>query len=270
MKLFRAIRVALTIGILACLLSYGAPLTAKTTDQSDIWWVHTESGWGIQLVQNDNTIFATLFVYGPDGQPTWYTATLSYQGSFTWSGTLYKTTGPWFGTVPFDPAAVTITPVGSMSLNMPLINQGTLIYAVNGVQVTKTIERQLLVYEKFGDTSGFVGVMSQQGAGLSCNPAASTNATLVTVQITQNTPVMTMVVASGSDTCTFTGTYSQTGHFGRFVGNYSCIGGDTGTFSFKEMARSFYDFRALTSLASQTGCTLKGYLIGLEQPPPAQ
>lgn len=82
----------------ACILAPAA--LAKTTDYSDLWWISTESGWGIQLVQQNNTIFATMFVYGPDGQPAWYSATLFYRGTntFTWSGTLYKTTGPWFGT----------------------------------------------------------------------------------------------------------------------------------------------------------------------------
>ena len=165
--------------------------------------------------------------------------------------------------------AVTVTPVGSMSVSMPFISQGgTLIYSVNGVQVTKTIERLLLVYEKFGGT--FSGMMSQQGTGLTCDPAANTNATPVTVQITQNTPAMTMVVAFSRYTCNFTGTYAQAGHFGRLGGNYSCAGGDSGTFSINEMARSWYEFRARTNVVSQTGCTLKGFLTGLEQPPPAQ
>ena len=268
MKSNRAFGTVVVTCVVTFALFYGSSATSKTTDQSDIWWVHTESGWGIQFVQNDNTIFATLFVYGPDGQPTWYSATLSYQSSLTWSGTLYKTSGPWFGTVPFNPAIVTVNPVGSMSLSAPLTNQATLIYTVNDVQMTKTIERQLLVYEKFGGT--YSGVMSQQGAGLNCNPAANTNTTPVSVQITQNTPAMTVVATTNGDTCTYSGTYTQGGHFGRVAGNYSCSSGDTGTFTIFEMARSWYEFRARTSLVSQTGCTLKGFLAGLIQPPPTQ
>jgi hypothetical protein len=86
----------------------------KTTDASDLWWIPTESGWGIQLVQQETTIFATMFVYGPNKQPTWYVGLLSRDTptTFTWTGTLYATTGPWFGTVPFDPATTTAVPVG--------------------------------------------------------------------------------------------------------------------------------------------------------------
>jgi hypothetical protein len=39
--------------------------TSFSTDQSDLYYVVIESGWGIQLVQGGSVIFATLFVYGP-------------------------------------------------------------------------------------------------------------------------------------------------------------------------------------------------------------
>ena len=55
--------------------------TAFTTDQSDLWYILAESGWGMQLVQRGSVIFATLFVYGPSGAPTWYVASMS---PFTW------------------------------------------------------------------------------------------------------------------------------------------------------------------------------------------
>jgi hypothetical protein len=242
---------------------------AKTTDQSDLWWVPTESGWGIQFVQQETTIFATLFVYGPDGKPTWYAATLNHVGSLAWSGDLYTTTGPWFGTVPFDPATVTRTSVGTMSLSMPFINQGTLTYTVNGVAVVKQIQRQTLVTQSF--SGAYTGTLSQQGSGLPpCNPARDTSGAPAAFQVTQNSAAMTVVAQTSADTCTFSGTYSQAGHFGRNAGTYNCTSGDSGTFTIFEMAVSFYDFRARTVLNSQTGCTLKGYIGGLRQPPPAQ
>src|SRR5271163_405622 len=86
--------------------------TSFSTDQSDLWYIPAESGWGMQLVQRGSVIFATLFVYGPSGAPTWYTATMDFTSNLTWTGTLYATTGPYFATVPFDPALVELTPVG--------------------------------------------------------------------------------------------------------------------------------------------------------------
>jgi hypothetical protein len=241
---------------------------AKTTDQSDLWWIPTESGWGIQFVQEETTIFATMFVYGPDGKPTWYVATLTYQGSLVWAGTLYATTGPWFGTVPFDPNAVMATAVGTMTLSAPFVNQAALIYTVNGIQVIKQIQRQSLVFLNF--TGQYAGTLSLQGTGLACDPSRNTNATPANVQITHNTQAITIVTQTNADTCTFPGTYTQGGHFGRVSGGYVCASGDSGTFTIFEMAVSWYDFRGRTLLNSNSGCTLKGYINGLFQPPPAQ
>jgi hypothetical protein len=90
---------------LLVLASNTAVAASYSTDQSDLWWVDppgSENGWGIQFVQRGSTIFATIFIYGPTGAPTWYVATMgpTPPGSFVWSGDLFTRTGPWFGAVP--------------------------------------------------------------------------------------------------------------------------------------------------------------------------
>jgi hypothetical protein len=242
-------------------------VVAKTTDQSDLWWIPEESGWGIQIIQQEMTIFATMFVYGPDGKPTWYVATLNYVTSGFWTGALYATTGPWFG-APFDPSAVTPTAVGTMTFAGQFVNQAVLTYTVNGVRAEKTIQRQNLVTLNFGGQ--YSGTLSQVGSGAACNADQSIAATPASVSIAQADASMTVITVSNADTCTFPGTYTQGGHFGRVSGAYACASGDSGTFSIFEMAVSFYDFRARTVLNSSSGCTIKGYIDGLRQPPPPQ
>ena len=119
--------------------------TGKTTDQSDLWWIPTESGWGIQFVQEETTIFATMFVYDANGNPTWYTATMEGakpNGVLTFTGDLYATTGSWFGAVPYLPAKLTLAKVGTMTWQKSSGEPGTLTYSVNGVNVTKSLVRQ--------------------------------------------------------------------------------------------------------------------------------
>src|SRR5208283_1658822 len=50
--------------------------------------------------------------------------------------------GTWFGTVPFNPATVTETKVGTMTWQKSSGDPGTLTYSVNGVNVTKILTRQ--------------------------------------------------------------------------------------------------------------------------------
>src|SRR3954468_7156918 len=86
---------------LACLLAaalLAAALPVRATPQSrnatDLWFNVNEAGWGLNLIHQGDTIFASLFVYGPDGQPRWYYASgLTGDGS-SYSGTLYENTGP--------------------------------------------------------------------------------------------------------------------------------------------------------------------------------
>ena len=47
------------------------PLPAAATDYTDIWYLPSESGWGVNLIQAEDVIFVTLFIYGPNNQPTW-------------------------------------------------------------------------------------------------------------------------------------------------------------------------------------------------------
>ena len=84
-----------------------APVRAQatlTSDQSDLWWNAAESGWGMQIVQEGNASFATLFVYDAQGQPTFFTATLAADSPASWSGDLYLTTGPFYAAATFDPS----------------------------------------------------------------------------------------------------------------------------------------------------------------------
>ena len=66
-----------------------------------------ESGWGVNLTHQGDTIFATWFTYDLDGTPMWLVGRRRRRPRpGTYGGTLYRTTGPPFNAVPFDPTAV--------------------------------------------------------------------------------------------------------------------------------------------------------------------
>jgi hypothetical protein len=222
--------------LLLCLAFVSAPgrTTTFDTNNSDLWWIPSESGWGIQFVQQADVIFATMFVYSPNGTPVWYTATLSHATGYVYSGTLYLTNGPWFGGV-FNPAAVTNRPVGTMTFDVPFVAQGTLTYSVDGVTVQKTIVRQTLRFENF--TGSYAGALESVNSGC-INPLNNGAAEdFVTVSINHSGTSFSMVGTSifDSSSCTFSGTYSQQGHMGSVVGTYSCTSGVIGNIQMFEM-----------------------------------
>ena len=66
------------------------------------------------------------------------------QADGSYLGELYRTTGPAFNAVPFTPIGpANITQVGTMRLRFSNGENGTLEYSVDGVNVTKSITRQV-------------------------------------------------------------------------------------------------------------------------------
>jgi pseudomonalisin len=111
-----------------------------------LWWAApagSESGWGINLAHQGDIIFATWFTYDLSGKFWWLSMTATQNSGSTFSGALYQTRGPAFNAVPFNPAAVTQTQVGTGTLTFSDINNATFSYTVNGISQIKAITRQV-------------------------------------------------------------------------------------------------------------------------------
>jgi hypothetical protein len=217
----------------ALLVSTALGATVVSTNYSDLWWIPAESGWGANVTQQDNLLFVTFFVYGPSGQPVWYSATLGFageglNGNKSFTGDLYQTTGPWFGG-PFDPGQVAYRRVGTLTFASNATSTAVLQYSVDGVIVTKNIQRQTLAADRVDGS--YLGMLSDLASACSDTTMNGTRTDSVgTVTITQTG---TSVVVASSE-CTFNGTYSQEGQFGRIVGTYTC-GATSGPFTFYEL-----------------------------------
>ncbi|MEO8306054.1 MAG: hypothetical protein ABI724_18235 [Betaproteobacteria bacterium] len=233
MTMLRRVAVAL----LASMLLHVPSVTASsfTTDQSDSWWIPNESGWGIQFVERGSTIFATLYVYGPDSKATWYTATMFLVGNtLTWSGDLYGTTGPYFAAVPFDPNAVIRTKVGTMTWTALDVATGTLSYDVNGVNVTKSNVTR--TFAGFDDFSGhYAGGVHRTVSGCTDQTLNVTKEVPAVIYVNQNGPSIQVLEIDAGGSCTYTGTSSQLGQMGAAQGTFFCSDGLSGGFSFFEM-----------------------------------
>ena len=85
--------------------------TPQSLDATDMWFNPAESGWGLNVIHQGDTLFATLFVYGSDGQPRWYVASDMSGGPADYTGTLRECTGNAFGEA-FNPANHSLFLVG--------------------------------------------------------------------------------------------------------------------------------------------------------------
>ena len=118
---------------------------AALTNFQDMWWNPAESGWGVNVVHQNSTLFATLMTYDLAGNNLWLVmsaGTLQPDGSYL--GDLYRARGPAFDAQPFTPiTAANLTKVGTMRLAFADGTAGTLVYTVDGTTVSKSITRQV-------------------------------------------------------------------------------------------------------------------------------
>ena len=194
---------------LALIVPIGPALAA---DYTDIWFTPAESGWGVNLVQSNAFIYATFFIYGVDGKPTWLTATLSYNGSTAYSGAVYSYMGTYYASA-WDPSKFNEQLVGTASFQPSTTNgsQGTLAYTVVGVPpVTKLIQRQTLTTALF--TGDYYG--AESGAYTGCKKSADVRFTdSYPLKVTQSATTLTIVFSYEglNATCTLAGPLMQNG-----------------------------------------------------------
>jgi hypothetical protein len=120
-------------------------------DYQGLWWNPAEAGWGVGIFdQGGSTLSSVLFVYGADGKPTWYVApnlsacssSPSTSIAVGCGGTIYQTTGTWFGAGDFSPSSVTMRDVGQFQgfftgAASPRSREMTLTYSIDGATVIK-------------------------------------------------------------------------------------------------------------------------------------
>ena len=105
---------------------------ALATNYQGNWWSAgaAESGWGVYFTHQGDNLFASWFTYDSDGTPIWLSATAAKTGNGVYSGTLDRTSGPAYNSVPFDSQSVVRTTVGSLTLTFANGNNATFDYTV--------------------------------------------------------------------------------------------------------------------------------------------
>ena len=128
------------------------PNLAQATNYQDLWWATpggSESGWGVNLTHQGDTIFASWFTFDHDRTPMWLVVSAPKTAPGTYSGTLYRLTGPAFNAVPFpplgSPGGATGTSVGTATFTFSDGNTGNFAYTVNASTQSKSITRQLFL-----------------------------------------------------------------------------------------------------------------------------
>ena len=206
-----------------------------TTDFTDLWWNANESGWGVTATHQREIVFLTFFVYGTDNRPSFYTAEASYvgqtgEGSLIFSGQMYQTSGPWFGTF-FNPTSVTVRQVGTLTFTA-FVDAATLTYSVDGTFVTKSLTRQTF---RNNDLTGFyAGIIREISSGCSNPTNDGTKERVMGIFIDNSATGLTFTTNENGTICNYGGNYRQSGRMGSSTGSYTCPGA-AGTYDMVEI-----------------------------------
>ena len=113
----------------------------------DLWWrapANSESGWGVNLTHQGDILFATWFTYDASGRGMWLVGpAIQRTAGDTFTGQIYRTTGPAFNASPWNGANVVATPVGTATFAFTDANNGNFSYTLDNVSQTKAITRQV-------------------------------------------------------------------------------------------------------------------------------
>lgn len=259
----------------AAVLGLPAAATTHSTDYTDLWYLPAESGWGVNVAQQYDTVFATFFVYGPDRTPRWYVAPAARSvaapfGRNQFTGRLYSTMGTWFG-APWSLPDYSFADVGSATFDFDSPTTGTVTWTVNGVAATKPIQRQTWGGNVL--TGNYIGGLTANGTN--CNGVPN-GPILIHGELTIGhsnffNPVFRVdffTPARQPGTCTFIGNYGQEGRMGRVTGgSWSCqISGvsnpPTGTFQLSQIEANTKGLNARFTGVDQN-CTYDGYFGGI-------
>jgi hypothetical protein len=249
-----------------------ASASSFSIDNSDLWGNPAENGWGLQIIQRADVIFVTVYLYDTSNTPVWYAAVLKPNSPSNWSGDLMQTKGPWFGKEPFDPAAVTVARVGSMSFMPTSVRDAVVSYSINGVSNTKDIERMTIRYDNYN--GNYIGMLAYTAEGCPNPGDRGVFNNRINFSIGQSGTSMSMVSQQQGSTavCSSHGDYGQDGQFGT-TGQVtaSCTDGSGAgaIVSYYQMSVTpsgiTMNFTAPGSNPGSKGCTLNGSLVGIRQ-----
>lgn len=271
--------------VLGTLLSLPARAISGSTDFSALWWNASESGWGMNIMQEEQILFITLFIYGPNNAPTWYSATATFvsanaAGDRTYAGDLIATTGTPFSVTPFNPAATTVLPVGRITFVGRSDGTANVQYNAGSASVSKNVVRQTWAQPNFtlNTATSYVGADSQTTTG--CTSVAdngSSNSTYDNIALYINSVGNTMrleVTTPPTDAglCILSGNnYVQEGRYGKatLTGRCSSVPASQPPIRFEvrevEVGPNYFTLQFTATDGLGAGCVNRGVMTGAKK-----
>lgn len=239
-----------------------APVSAALEiNYQDVWWNPQESGWGVGIFHQGDTVFFAIYVYGNSTQPIWFVGSSPRRDIGNYSGPLYQTSGPAFSVAAFNTAMVNTQQVGTFTLRFTGPADATLDYTVNGVTASRTITRQ--TFANVGSLTGNWHYVNKAVTSGCSNTASNgvvytTGTATIAAGASAGAYSATLTRDGSSASCIVTAAFEQKGSVHTLSNRKStCVGG-TGTAVLRLLDGVLSEHSETTNPA--TGCTEKNTL----------
>lgn len=236
-------------------------------DYTDIWWTPAEPGWGVNLAQNGNAVYATFYVYAGDARSTWFSALMTRDGTGErFTGQLNRTTGTFYGAPAWS--GYTVSGVGTATFTATSSTTGTLSYTVDGATIAKSIER--ITLEAVSVAGTYIGGVSGRRSGCTVSGTFVETKQFQVLHSTLDGSIRIdqTSTSTGALVCRMQGTAVQTGKVLTVnAASYECTDGWSAPARVFNLRPTPGGFEGQWFSDAGGGCTEAGQLSGVTQFP---
>ena len=251
-------------------LCLASGLSHATNNYQDWWWNPAQSGMGLNVGQQNDSVFVAWFNYGDDTKASFLTMGGVLNGD-TLTGTLNRGTGPVPGPN-YNPALVKQTAVGTATLTFNSNTDATLTYSYDNKSGSMALQRFTFASPNLNQTWKTIESSTLSGCA---NPSANGEQTVTAIvkgqQGTGSNFTITSTQLDGSNMCVSSMTGQPAGSRFSATGKIVCEDGFSAKFNMDDLniqsnyLNVSYTFSEIQGNSNLRSCLLKGNMAGVVQ-----
>ncbi len=264
-----ALPVIASPGLLSKFVDFPVPAAASSksapssnepglSNYADAWWVPTESGWGVNILQQGTSLILIFYIFDDDRQPVWYRGVTTQMSDGTYQGVIYFDTGTSFREVVFGPVPISARVVGEIRFVPSTLYDGLVSYTIGNTTASKQLTRAAFTPIDYAGKH-----MSIVNARINaCGEKSGDLSGSMLTEASVSNGSASIVLSSGPTACAITGSFRQRGRLGQITGgSYSCSDGSSGLASVDAWDTQGATFSAFVTTSSGI-CTESGRIAG--------
>lgn len=200
---------------------------SQAANYQDLWWNPAQSGMGVVIGQQGDTLFVGWYFYRGDGSATFLSMAAPLVGSSA-SGSLIRTTGDPPGPS-YNPSAVQPVVVGTATLTFTSDATATLAYEYDGLSGTMALQRFTFAALPIAGTYRYSTKQTTSGCTFASNNGMGYDFGTAVITATNGNFTMRTTSAYDGSFCNYSGTFAQNGTMISLNGSVACSSGVAGT-----------------------------------------